>query len=179
MARSDYVDDHFFMTVLGALTRENRLAVLVSLYTGLRISDVLSLKTEQVRSQRFTVTETKTGKKRKIRLSDALTADLLRIAGSIYVFENRFDFKRHRTRQAVYKDLRRACKLLRVSETLTVSPHTARKIYAVKTYRDKADIKKVQELLQHEKEAVTLVYAMADELTRRSHTPRQLESAKL
>ena len=177
--RSDYVDPNYFYVILGALTRENRLAVLVSLYTGLRISDVLSLKTEQVRKQRFTIKEQKTGKSKKIRLSEELVNDLLKISGQIYVFSNRLDPKRTRTRQAVYKDLQRACRLLRVSSSYTVSPHTARKIYAVSIYRDKLSVEKVKSLLNHDSEAVTMIYAMADQLTERGHTERQKLSVTL
>lgn len=175
--RTDYCEKSFFIIILGALTIENRLAVLVSLYTGLRINDVLSLKTEQIKKQRFTVIESKTGKKRKIRLSDDLLDDLLKIAGKIYVFSNRLDYRKHRTRQAVYKDLKRACDLFRISKTLTITPHTARKIYAVELrYDDRIDLKRVQELLNHSSEAVTMVYAMADEMTKRSHTEKQLKT---
>lgn len=178
--RTDYCDKQFFIIILGALTLENRLAVLVSLYTGLRINDVLSLKTEQIKKQRFTVIEEKTGKKRKIRLSDDLLDDLLKISGKIYVFSNRCDYRKHRTRQAVYKDLKRACELFRISKTLTITPHTARKIYAVELrYDDKIDLKKVQELMNHSSEAVTMIYAMADELTRKNHTKKQLETVTL
>ena len=159
---------------------ENRLAVLVSLYTGLRISDVLNLKTEQIRKQRFSVRELKTGKVRHIRLSNELLDDLLAISGKIYVFSNRLDYRKPRTRQAVYKDLKRACELLRISKTMKITPHTARKIYAVNLrYDDKMDLKKIQSLLNHSSEAVTMIYAMADELTRRSHTESQLKTAML
>lgn len=174
--RTDYCEEQFFLLVLGALTLENRLAVLTSLYTGLRISDVLSLKTAEVAKIRFSVQEQKTGKRKRVTLPVALANDLLKIAGPLYVFSNRLDGRRHRTRQAVYKDLQRACDLLRISKTLTISPHTARKIYAVNVYREKCDLKKVQALLNHSSEAVTCVYAMADQLTRRSHTEKQLKT---
>lgn len=179
MSRSDYCDSNFFLVVLGALTRENRLAVLVSMHTGLRISDVLALRTEDIKKQRFSVVEQKTGKRRKIRLSDRLLDDLLRISGKIYVFENRCDYRKHRTRQAVYKDLKRASNLLRVSTTITISPHTARKIYAVEAYKMKPNMKHIKELLNHDSEAVTMIYAMADQLTERSHTPKQMDTINL
>lgn len=178
MSRSDYVDEGFFKVVLGALTAENRLAVLTSMYTGLRIGDVLNLKTEQVRKQRFSVVEQKTGKTRKICLSTALMDDLLKVAGTIYVFPNRLDYRKPRTRQAVYKDIKRAGKLLRISTTVNVSPHSARKIYSVQAYRTSGDLYRVQKLLNHSSEAVTILYAMADKLTERHHTQKQLESVK-
>lgn len=162
--RSDWVSDDVISHILAALTKENRLAILTSLYSGLRISDVLNLRTQQLKT-RFTVRESKTGKNRRITLPAALVDDLLAIAGKIYVFECRTDFRRHRTRQAVYKDIKRACSAFRVTKKLQISPHSARKIYAVKAYKEKADIRKVKNLLCHSDEAVTMIYALADEIT--------------
>lgn len=166
MLRSDWVSDDVISHILAALTPANRLAILTSLYSGLRIGDVLNLRTNQLKN-RFTVRESKTGKNRRITLPAALVDDLLAQSGKIYVFECRTDYRRHRTRQAVYKDIKRACVAFRVSKRLQVSPHSARKIYAVHAYRDKADMRKVKSLLCHSDEAVTMIYALADELTAR------------
>jgi integrase len=176
--KTDYCEKDFFLMILGTLTRENRLALLTSLYTGLRIDDVLSLKTESIKKQRFTVREKKTGKNRRIYIGDDLQTDLLKIAGDIYVFENRLDKKRHRTRQAVWKDLNRACDCFRVSKTITIAPHSARKIYSVDVYRKSHNLEKVKELLNHSNEAVTVLYALADELTKRQHTNKQLQTVE-
>lgn len=142
----------------------NRLACEVSIATGLRIGDVLSITTEQVRGGRWTVTESKTGKRRRVRLPVDLQRRILAQAGPIYAFSGRLDGRRHRTRQAVYKDIRRAAKAFRLQEH--VSPHSLRKFYAVEQYkRSGGNLKRVQELLQHDSEAVTAIYAMADALT--------------
>jgi integrase len=147
---------------------ENRLALIVSLTTGLRIDDVLHLKTAKIQKQRFTVKEMKTGKTRRVNLSVGLWQELLQVAGRIYVFEHRTDPKRCRTRQAVNKDLKRACELFRI-KGVNLSPHSARKIYAVNNYRRTCDLDKVRALLNHsEKQTeVTMLYAMADVLTER------------
>ena len=94
------MSDDVMSHILAALTKENRLAVLVSLTTGLRISDVLNLRTNQLR-KKFTITEQKTLKKKLVRLSDELLDELLAIAGSIFVFEHRCDPRKHRTRQSI------------------------------------------------------------------------------
>lgn len=161
--RSDYIERGVMDHILAALTPPNRLAVLVSMLTGLRIGDVLSLKVTQIVTERATVKEAKTGKTRRIRLPVALRRELLLHAGKIWVFEGRLDSKRHRTRQAVYKDIKRAARAFRVP--LQVSPHTARKIYAVTEYRKDMDIRRVQRLLNHSSEAVTALYCLADEIT--------------
>ena len=104
--RSDWICNADIEHVLAALTPENRLAAEISLATGLRIGDVLSLKTDQLQRRRFTVKEQKTGKSRRIYLPDELYNRALKAAGRFYVFEGRCDPKRHRTRQAVFKDIR-------------------------------------------------------------------------
>lgn len=172
--RSDWVNDDVMSHILSALMLENRLAILVSLSTGLRIDDVLSLKSAQL-SERMTITESKTKKRRTIRLSSRLLDELLSVSGKIWVFEGRCDARKHRTRQAVYKDIKRACKAFRVPATLKVSPHTARKMYAVKQYKRTCSLDKVKDLLNHSSEAVTMIYALADELTRRNSTKREQE----
>lgn len=164
--RSDYIFRQEFGHILAALTAPNRLALETSLATGLRIGDVLSLRSDRL-AQRMTVRESKTGKTKRVRIPTELLERLQRQAGKYMVFEGRIDPKRPRTRQAVYKDIKRACRLFRLPTALQISPHSARKIYAVDQYHRTGDLKRVQKLLNHETEAVTMVYAMADQLTRR------------
>lgn len=158
--------------LLTAMMPANALAIRASMATGLRIGDVLALRTDQVRTQRFSVKEQKTGKVRRVYLPTKLCEDILRQAGRIWAFEGRSDPRKHRTRDAVYKDLRRVATLYRVDgKKLTehISPHTARKVYAVEAYQRSGSLRKVQQLLNHDDEAVTRLYALADVLTARQH----------
>lgn len=161
--RTDFVDKDIMGHVLYALTPENRLACMVALETGLRIDDVLSLRSDCLNKRSFTITEKKTHKRRKVRLSEALRAELTGIAGKVYVFQGRLDEEAHRTRQAVYKDLKRAAKCFRIKTNL--APHSLRKLYAVDLYRRTGDLQRVRAALNHDDLAVTLLYAIADELT--------------
>ena len=170
--RTDYCEKPTLDHILAALMPANRLAILTSLQTGLRIDDVLHLKTEDLKRDRFTVKEMKTGKSRRIRLTRDLREALFRQAGRFFVFEGRNDPKKPRTRQAVYKDLVRAQNAFRVKR-IKIRPHSARKIYAVNAYRKCGDIKKVQALLNHSSEAVTMLYALADEITAQTRQPRE------
>ena len=145
--------------MLYALTPANRLVCQVCLSTGLRVGDVLAIRTESLKKQ-FTIIEQKTGKKKRIRLSEALYAELRAQAGEYYVFEHRTDPHRHRTRQAVYADVKRACKAFRLKANVT--PHSLRKAYAVKLMRKYGDIAKVREALNHESDLVTMLYAFSD-----------------
>ena len=151
--------------ILAALMPENRLACEISLATGLRIGDVLALKTGLLKKKRFTIREEKTGKTRRVYLPESLRRRALDCAGQHYVFEGRLDGKVHRTRQAVYKDLRRAAEAFKCREH--ISPHSLRKVYAVEEFKRSGDLQRLRELLNHDSEAVTVLYAMADILSTR------------
>lgn len=163
--RSDYIFIDELRHILATLMPENRVACEVSLSTGLRIDDVLHIKTEQLRSNKITVREMKTGKTRRVYIPQKLLEAMRAIAGRKWVFEGRSDWSRTRTRQAVWKDLKRSADLFRVK--VNVTPHSCRKVYAVSEYHRSGSLKRVQELLNHSSEAVTFIYAMADELTAR------------
>ena len=169
--RTGYVEPDAFRLLLTALMPANRLALEVSMVTGLRISDVLHLKTaDLVRTARPTITERKTGKRRRVYFPRALRDALLLQAGRFYVFEGRYDERKSRTRQAVFKDLKRVARLYRIDgEKIreNVAPHTARKIYAVQDYRTHGSLERVRRLLNHNDEAVTALYALADRLERK------------
>ena len=163
--RSEYAPKGEIIHILAGLTPPNRLACEVSLATGLRINDVLALKTDQVRRGRFTIREEKTGKTRSVYLPIELRSRCISCSGQHYVFEGRLNGREHRTRQAVFKDLRRVARLFNVKEH--ISPHSLRKIYAVEEYARYGDLKRVQKLLNHSGEAVTMLYAMADILQKK------------
>lgn len=93
-----------------------------------------------------------------------LAERMLKQSGVMYVWQGRLDWRRHRTRQAVQKDLQRTAKALHVRGC--VAPHSARKAWAVRMYA-RYGLKRVQALLGHRHEAVTLLYVMADHITAR------------
>ena len=160
--RSDFLDRDSIAHIYAALTPANALVLRVCIETGLRIDDALGLRTAQLSKDAFTIREKKTGKSRRIRLTKALRADLRRSAGREWVFPHRTDKTRHRTRQAVYRDLKRAAKLFRVK--CNVSPHSLRKYYAVERLRQTGDLRKVMRELNHDRIETTLIYALSDRL---------------
>lgn len=145
--------------VLSTLTPGNALAMRTALHTGLRIGDVLNLKTEQLAS-RFWVTESKTKKRRQVGLPEPLLSDLKKSAGPVWVFQGTAP-ERHRTRQAVWKDVKRAAKALRLKQN--IGPHSARKVFAVELLQKYGDIDRVRRALNHSSYAVTVIYALADQ----------------
>lgn len=156
---TEYLLETEVQRVLMALTPVNRLVVRTMLHTGLRVGDVLALRSAQL-GRRFWITEAKTGKRRQVAFPDELLADLRAQAGKIWVFESARDPAKHRTRQAVWKDVKRAAKAFRLPQN--VGTHSMRKVYAVRLMGKYGDIKRVQRALQHSSPATTLIYAMAD-----------------
>lgn len=167
---TDYILEEEMEHVLAALTPANRLVMRVILHTGMRLSDVLSLRSEQLKPFGW-YTEGKTGKRRRYGLPRELLEELKEQAGIMWVFESRLDRDKHRSRQAVWRDVKRACKAFRLPVNL--GPHSARKSYAVDLMRRYGDIERVRRALNHDNSSVTAIYAMADILTQRRLDARQ------
>lgn len=160
--RSEYINKKDLARLLAALQPMNRLACRVALETGLRIGDVLQLRTVQLRRRSMSVKEDKTDKVRTVTLSDGLRSDLRAICGSKYVFAHRSDQERHRSRTTVYKDMRKAAAAVAVKKH--ASPHSLRKVFAVELYRATGDLEVVQKVLNHDRKETTVLYALADVL---------------
>ncbi len=155
---TEYLLQREVENVLDLLTYENRLVVRLLLHTGLRISDALALRPEQLKPN-FWITEQKTGKRRQVGIPQPLLNDLLENSGKCWVFEGERPGK-PRTRQAVWKDVKRAAAACRLTQN--VAPHSFRKVYAVGLLEKYGDIERVRRALNHGGLAVTLIYAMAD-----------------
>lgn len=154
--------------VLGALMPSNALVCQVSLHTGLRVSDVLNLKTAQLRP-RFWVTEMKTGKRRQVGLPAPLLDAIRRQAGEVWAFPGRGG-SGHRTRQAVWKDVKRAARAFRIPQN--IAPHSFRKVYAVDVLEKYQDIERVRRALNHGSATTTLIYCMAAKTLEVKHFAR-------
>ena len=160
--------------ILAALTPANRRVMWVALVSGLRVSDVLGIKTCQIDARRgdiahgckVSVRQLKTDQTTRFWLPAELRRELLEHAGKLYVFPCRTGQGKHRTRQAVEKDMHRACALLRLPAAVTVSPHSARKMYAVAHGSGS---------LHHKSRAVELMYATADLATVRKLEGRRTD----
>lgn len=145
--------------VFAALTPQNRLVCETCVATGLRVGDVLALKPDQL-GQQFWITESKTGKKRRVNLKADLLERLRKNSGKHWVFPSSRDSKKHRTRQAVWHDVKRASKAFRLPQNVGV--HSFRKVYAVEKLKNtKGDLRAVQKALNHSDQTTTMCYVMA------------------
>ena len=174
--RTTYVLKKQLDILLALLNPVNRLICQVMLHTGLRVNDVLQLKAAQL-GRCFTVTEHKTGKKRRVGLPDWLTAEILKQSdGSVWAFPSPKDKRKHRTRQGVWRAVKKIARLCKF--TGNTGTHSLRKVYAVQLMEKYHDVQHVQRALNHSNDTVTLLYALADQLMqsvpqRRSVRPRR------
>ena len=172
--KTEYLLQREVDLVLAALTETNRLVMRTALHTGLRVGDVLQLQSWQLRPH-FWVTEDKTGKRRQVGLPEPLLSDLRKNAGEYWVFPGR-NPRKHHTRQAVWKDVKRAAQAFRLPQN--VAPHSFRKVYAVDLMKKYGDIEKVRRALNHNSESVTLIYALADQQLQAKYRRRRAASGR-
>ena len=161
--RSSYISKPEMGHILAALMPDNRRVMRLAMHTGLRVGGGLAPKTAALQ-YRLTGRGGKTGTTRHVCLPRDLLAELEANAGRIWVFEGRTDPRRHRTRQAVYKDVKRVARMYQRAHSIRpgqISPHSARKLAAVEAYQ-RGGMDAAQRLLNHSDPAVTALYALSD-----------------
>lgn len=164
LARTIYISGPEMEHILAALMPANRLVVELCIATGLRVSDALEIKTVKLK-RRMTIKEMKTGKTRRVVIPAKIYTDMLSNAGRLWVFEGRTDWRKHRTRQTVYKDIKKVSAMFQRSKSVRagcIGTHTARKMAAVDAYQ-RGGLDAAQKLLNHSDPAITLIYALADQ----------------
>lgn len=156
--RADYLKPQTYTRVFFLMQYPNVLALRLSLETGLRIDDVLTLRPSNLHGTNLTFIAKKTGKPGKKKISTTLAREIKANSSAEWLFPGRKKGT-HRTRQAVWRDVKKAAKALKLDEN--VSPHSARKTYAVQLRKEEG-VAAVQKELQHTHSDTTLLYAFAD-----------------
>lgn len=158
--KADFVKSDALRLLVNTMRYDNGLVMRVCLETGLRIGDVLKIRPDDISGRILSYTAQKTGKSGKKELSKELAKLLKANSERGWVFPGRYGSKTgHRTRQTVYNDVKRVAKKLGMAGQ--ISPHSARKTYAVEDYH-KHGLDHVKEELQHSSDAVTALYALSD-----------------
>lgn len=138
----------------------------VALVTGMRIGDVLRLKTQNIGCGLITFTAQKTGKSGSVacprELCDKLRARAGNRLGS-WIFPSPANPSAPLTRQAAWARVKRAAKRCGVDPD-GVSPHSLRKTFAVQLYQ-REGLTAVQTALQHARVSTTEIYALSDWLS--------------
>ena len=160
--KTDYLNPQIYNRLYSVMTYENVLALRISLETGLRIDDVLSLRGDQLNGRTIKGVAEKTGKPFKKVISADLAKRLRQIGRSGYIFPHRTKKGEHRTRQAVWANMKKAADVMGVE--LNAAPHSARKTYAVEVFQDRG-LDAAQKELQHDRLSTTMLYAFSDILS--------------
>ena len=165
--RTDYIDPDLYKVIFLHMSYDNALALEVSLATGMRIGDVLKVRPSDLQSDGLHFIAEKTGKTGIAPISRRLADKLRKNGNEWWCFPHRDSPRlKHRTRQAVWKDVKRAAEIVRTSGLLddqNVAPHSGRKTFAVV---DKAvhGAAHAQAALQHTSRSTTEIYTEADKL---------------
>jgi integrase len=131
---------------------------LIGINTGLRIGDLLQLKTKEVRrKKRVVILEGKTKKPRTIHLENTYeeVQDYIKTLDSKWLFPSRKGDKPISTVQA-YRQLNKAADMAEITEG--IGTHTMRKTFGYWFYKQTKDVVKLQTLLNHSRPDITLRY---------------------
>lgn len=133
----------------------------VALATGMRIGDVLKIRTEDIKNNRLYYIAQKTKKPASVRLKKSLADKLLKNAnGSVWCFPSPTKAGKHLTRQAAWARVKAAAVRAGL-DPAGISPHAFRKTFAVDLFK-KEGITAVMTALQHSNIQTTELYALSD-----------------
>lgn len=124
--------------------------------TGLRISDIITLKKTDIKPRPY-IMQRKTKKKKRIFLSKDIRERALILCGdNEYIFSS-YNKTGHITRQAVYTAFKKASRAINENN---IGTHSMRKKYADRTYKRTKSLKATQNALQHENMSETALYLL-------------------
>jgi len=132
---------------------------LLGINSGLRVSDMLKIKVEEIKDKKkITILEGKTKKKRIIYLSiiyDELNNYISTLEDTVWLFPSRKGNKPIGRIQA-YNRLVHAAKMVDINEG--IGTHTMRKTFGYWHYKQFKDIAALQKILNHSHPQITLNY---------------------
>lgn len=161
---TDYLPLVDWVLLFPYLTPDNYLVLRLCLEMGLRVGDAVALPADALDGDLLRFTAAKTGKTGSVKLHPDTAAKLRASSGAGWLFPSRTSKSGHRTRQAVWHDVKRAAEAAGV--TGNIAPHSARKTFAVEKMHQ-SGLGATKKALQHEDTSTTLIYALSD-LTRRN-----------
>lgn len=146
--RTKGLTDKQLKLLCSALPWRDSLAMRIMRQTGLRVSDLLSLKKADI-ARKMVVKERKTGKTRTVYLTAALVREC-----AIYASMHRGLKLFNCDRSTIYRSVHRTALAFGWEN---ISAHSARKSFA-RAYCKKHGIEATQRELQHESLSTTLIY---------------------
>ena len=161
-----YVPLETLLRIAADMPHEARGAFLLSMQTGVRISDALAARASDFDAGGFYhYIAKKTGKAGRAPVTREFIMEYVSgHSGDAYIFPSPQRRKNAPlTRQSVFLHIKAACKRLGINPS-GVAPHTARKAFAVDLFH-REGLGKTMHALQHRDAATTLLYALSDDAT--------------
>ncbi|MBO5630999.1 MAG: tyrosine-type recombinase/integrase, partial [Aeriscardovia sp.] len=151
------------------LSIRNRLMLMMMFDTGLRISEIINLKPEQIRDGYFNIFGK--GRKERVVPQNAIVSkwmmkynrvrnvyfEFKKVEGYYFLSKN----GRRLTEEAVCKFMKRVAKDVGVNPLVRVSPHTCRHSFAHQSLKNGLDLYSLSRLLGHESVSITQRYLEA------------------
>jgi integrase len=143
-------------------SKRDYILFLIGINTGLRVSDLLNLKTNQIlklknkKEKEFQIKEGKTKKARMVRIS-SIFDKVLAYASEVdseWLFPSRKGDKPISKIQA-YRQLQKAGEW---AEIESIGTHTMRKTFGYHLYKQTGNVAMLQEILNHSHPKITLTY---------------------
>lgn len=150
-------------TLLEKTNKRNYLLWLVGTHTGLRISDIVTLKVLDLKGAVLSIREKKTGKIKTINISNKLKKVLKdyisdnNLNDNSNLFTSRQSKEKPMTIRRVQQIIKAVGKICNIEEN--INSHSLRKTFAYNLYTlSNNNIALVMEALNHTKESITLKY---------------------
>ena len=145
-------------SILKKENMRNYILFSLGIYSGLRISDIISLKIKDLKNKdKFAVQEQKTNKPRLIKIHDSLKEDLNKYLKDLP--EDDYIFKSQKggyiDRVQAYKILSSVAKRVGLDE---IGTHTLRKTFGYHMYKKTNNLTLLQKILNHSSPDITLRY---------------------
>lgn len=160
--------DEIKQIIEAASTRKSRLIIKLLYYTGMRVSELVNLKREDVNwEKKEIVVKGKGNKERKILLTSKIAEELKEYLDQYK--DNKYLFSKEKplTTRNVQKILSKIARKLGLKKRVT--PHKLRHSFATHLLEKGLDIRTIQALLGHENLATTQIYThLTDELYRKA-----------
>ena len=130
--------------------------------TGLRVSDILTLKVSDIYKKRhIVIVEQKTRKNKRFLINDKLQAEVSEyikknaLSEDKYLIQSRKGDNKPISRVQAYRVLNQAAALLGLDE---IGTHTMRKTFGYWHYKQNKDVAILQEIFNHSSPSITLRY---------------------
>ena len=161
---------NYFLTTAKNIDTRYDLLIRIGITTGLRISDILSIRIKDIKNGGVTVREAKTGKIREVKFDKSLLLDIKRhkrsrLMGDDYlIFSSSKHHDKPMSRVRAWQIIKSISSSMpsniRYNENYEHGTHSLRKTYAQNLYRANKDVLEVQEELNHKYLSTTLLYLL-------------------